>query len=297
MSASASPAVPRPVVLPYQPLPIVLAAVAGGILLDRFRPLSVGVWGAVAAASLALWAGATFVRRRQSATPGRSIWLPLPRTAGLRVFQAAGGSLLLKNALLLAAVAAAAAGWHHCCWYLAANDDLGLYARRRPQPVCVEAVATESPRPLPTASTDVLRPVTPGPSSRLTLDLVALRNGAAWQPLRGRATLLVPGDPPNVVAGDHLRCFAHLWRPKGRRTPGRRMRPPGCGPTASIAGCGPKTPNACRSSSPATAPGWPVCSIGRGPAETGSSKTIWAPTAKKLPRPFCWASASRWNTG
>ena len=223
MSAPASPAVPRPPELHYQPLPIVLSAVAAGILVDRFRPLPAGVWWATAAIALLLWALATLAVRVR----GREHRL------------AAGLAALLTSALLLAAVAAAAATWHHCRWHLVACRDLGLYAHGRPQPVCIEAIAVQSPRTLPAGGMDALRPVAPQPASRLTLDLVALRNGTDWQPLVGRAVLLVPGEPPKIAAGDRLRCFAHLCgarRPtqprdhrRGRRPAGRRHLLPALG--------------------------------------------------------------------
>jgi hypothetical protein len=45
---------PRPC---YQPLVIVLSAVAAGILFDRFWPLALGLWWAVAIGGLAAWLG------------------------------------------------------------------------------------------------------------------------------------------------------------------------------------------------------------------------------------------------
>jgi competence protein ComEC len=266
MSAVPSPAAKRPPEAPYQPLPIVLSAVAGGILVDRFRPLSVGTWCVAAALGVLLWAGATLGRRvkRRRLNLGQA-FTGLGRRLSLRKVAAASSgrdeaanqrqdasatvqafaerkatlcaptavrrlrppprvaallAALVENALLLAAVAAMAAAWHHCRWDLTARDDLGLYAHGRPQPICLEGIALESPRTLPAAGMDALRPVAPELSSRLTLDLVALRNGAAWQSLGGRAVLLVPGDPPPIAAGDRLRCFAHLAAPDGPRNPG-----------------------------------------------------------------------------
>lgn len=92
----------------YQPLVIVLVAVAVGILLDQYRPLPLEIWWAIAIGGFAAWLALAFNRR-------------LP---GL-------GKLLLCNVALLLAVAAIAAGWHHYRWHLCARDDLGCYATRK----------------------------------------------------------------------------------------------------------------------------------------------------------------------
>ncbi len=121
---------------------------------------------------------------------------------------------------VLAAVASTAGAWHHCRWSLLGADDLGRYARHKAQPVCVEAVAVQSPRRLPPVTFDPMQGIPRGDSFRLQVDLVALRNGATWQPASGRATLLVVGQRPEIQAGDRLRCFAQLSAPRGPQNPG-----------------------------------------------------------------------------
>ncbi len=128
--------------------------------------------------------------------------------------------LLLSNLAMLLAVAATAAAWHHCRWYLFASDDLGCYARRKAQPVCVEAIAVRMPRLLPTPPFDPMRMMPPTEGSRLEVDLTAIRDGSQWRRASGRATLLVQGPPPQVRAGDRLRLFAHLSEPLGPQNPG-----------------------------------------------------------------------------
>ena len=99
----------------YQPLVIVLAAAAMGIVADRFRPLPLGAWWVLAVGALVIWTALRLVRREPRAPE-------TPRPPGV-----------LANLVLLLAVAATAAGWHHCRWYLLAADDLGRYARgKRP---------------------------------------------------------------------------------------------------------------------------------------------------------------------
>jgi competence protein ComEC len=175
----------------YQPLVIVLAAAAAGILLDRFGPLRVWAWWMIAAGGLGCWLLAWRSAR---------VWL---------------GSLALCLAM-----AATAGAWHHCRWYLLASDDLGRYGRVKPQPTCVEAIAVRMPRRLPLPAFDPMQMLPPREGCRLDVDAVAVRDGANWRPASGKATLEVRGPPPEVHAGDRFRCFARLSAPAGPRNPG-----------------------------------------------------------------------------
>ena len=196
MSVPAPSPVSRPPPEPrYQPLVIVLAAAVVGILLDRFWPLPLGVWCFIAMAGLAVWL-ALFLRHRT-------------RLAGFAV---------------LMAVVAAAGAWHHCRWHLFASDDLGCYARSQAQPVCVEAVARGAPRAIPPLARNPFQTRPPEDCWRLNVDVVGLRNGATWQSVSGRAALLVQGTPPEIAAGDRLRCFGRLSAPSEPRNPGERDR-------------------------------------------------------------------------
>lgn len=178
----------------YQPLVIVLTAAATGILIDRFWPLPLAAWLTLTLAGLTLWTVAVPILRRES--------------------------LILGNILLLVAVTATAGAWHHCRWSLFTDDDLSRYASREAQPVCVEAVAVESPRSLPPRTPDPMQARQASEGTRLMVDLVSMRNGSTWQPVSGRAALLVIGKPSNVEAGDRVRCFARLSTPDGPRNPG-----------------------------------------------------------------------------
>ncbi len=184
----------------YQPLVIVLAAVAAGILADRFRPLPVGMWWCFAIAGLGTWPA---IRRRR-----RLLW---------------------ENLAVLLAVAATAAAWHHCRWNLFAVNNFGRYARCKAQPVCVEGVAVESPRPVAAPASNPMRPIPQDKVSRLEVELVALRNGDSWQPVSGRAMLTVHDPPPKIAAhnplpeiaaGDRLRVFGRLSAPSPPQNPG-----------------------------------------------------------------------------
>jgi competence protein ComEC len=196
MSAALPSAVPSSPPGPrYHPLVIVLTAVVGGILFDRFGPLPLWAWWIVASGGLALWGGLAWRRR---STP-------------------AGFALLL-------AVAATAGAWHHCRWHLFVDDDLGRYARREAEPACVDVVALAAPRNVPPSAPDPLQVMPLGNAWRFDADVVALRNGAAWQPVSGRATLLVQGPPPEIRAGDRVRCFVRLSKPQSPQNPGQHDR-------------------------------------------------------------------------
>jgi len=193
--------VPSPEPRPrYQPLVIVLVAVVGGVAVDRFWPLSLAAWWAIAVGGLTLWVVPPLICHRPCHDAVR--WL------------------FFGNVALLLSVAATAAAWHHCRWYLFAADDLGRYTRDKGQPVYIEAIAVEAPRAVPTPAPDPMRTRPMGDCSRFAVDLAALRNGSTWQPVSGRTTLLVQGLPPKIAPGDRLRCFGRLDAPPSPRNPG-----------------------------------------------------------------------------
>jgi competence protein ComEC len=161
----------------YQPLMLLLAAAAAGIMADRRCPLSPGVWWAVAVGCLAAW----LVVRRREGLPARAFC----------------------TAALLLAVAATAASWHHCRWHLFAEDELGRFARRQWQPTCVEVVALRAPHRQLSGRFGEEGCVFP-------VRLIALRDGAEWRPASGRAMLQVSGNLPPPMAGDRLRVFARF---------------------------------------------------------------------------------------
>ena len=216
MSAMPAPppaAADRPTTGPrYYPLAIVLVAAAAGILFDRHRPLPLEAWWGLAVAGVAAWGTIRLARQLHHRPRGGTGVSPVPE-------QSFVVSLAANTALLLA-VAAAAGAWHHCRWNLFAADDLGLFARRKAEPTCVEAIAVGRPRELPPRSSDYGGGRPPRDGSRLSVDLVALRDGAEWRPASGRATLLVLGDPPPIEAGDRLRCFARFSAPAVAFNPG-----------------------------------------------------------------------------
>jgi len=181
-----SPTTPR-----YQPLVVVLTAVATGIYLDRRAPAAAELWWIIAAASLCGW----FVFWRR-------------------------GRERLAAVALAVCLATLGGAWHHLRFSLFARDELGLYAREEPHPVCVEAMADSGVERLPAPPDDPLCAIPRGDRSRLEVLLTGLRQGDRWQAASGRARLLVDGHLLGVYAGDRLRVFGQLSAPGGMHNPG-----------------------------------------------------------------------------
>ncbi|MHC4176534.1 MAG: ComEC/Rec2 family competence protein [Planctomycetota bacterium] len=175
----------------YQPLVVVLAAVCSGIVADRFWPTSVLLWWSAAGGALIVWLGLW-----------RRGW---ERTASI---------------VLVLAVAATGASWHHCRWFLFDRHDLGCYARADGQPVCLEAIALESPRIVPAPDPDPMEVIPRGDRARLELALCSVRDGVRWRAVSGRTRLEVDGHLLGVAAGDRLRIFGQLYLPRGTQNPG-----------------------------------------------------------------------------
>lgn len=176
----------------YQPLVIVLAALAAGIAVDRWFAVGLGAWWATGATA---WIG----------------WL-------VRWRRRADGT---AAAALLVAVGACGGAWHHLRWHRFAQDDLGYFARFADQPACVEAMALVGPRRLPAPPRSPLRVFPTTDRTRLELEVVGLRDGAEWRRASGRARLIVDGELGGVCAGDRLRVFAQLSAPRPAQNPGQ----------------------------------------------------------------------------
>lgn len=185
------------------PLPIVLAAVAAGIALDRFYPLPVCFWLSASVFALAAW---------------------------LLVFRSCGSKT--AAVLILLAVACAAGGRHHFRWSLVVENDLAFLVSpqgqpaRIAQPVCLRAVVTGGPRRLPAPPYDPMRIIPSIDRTRLELRVTECRHGSSsggntWRPASGRATLFVDGHVLGIHAGDHVEVFATLRRAAPPRNPGQ----------------------------------------------------------------------------
>ncbi|MGA2257435.1 MAG: ComEC/Rec2 family competence protein, partial [Thermoguttaceae bacterium] len=175
----------------YNPLVITLTAAAAGMVVDRYRPLPFAVWWVIAATCLIGWFMLRHKRRNRAAA-----------------------------VVLLLAGSAMAASWHHYRWNLFGGDDLGLFARTQQQPVCIEAVALQTPRVIPQPEFNPLRSPRSGDEIHFEVELRAIRDGDQWHTASGRAAMIVEGLVPDLAAGDRFHAFAHLLPPEHALNPG-----------------------------------------------------------------------------
>lgn len=182
----------------YSPLVIVLAAVAAGIILDRHSALPIRIWFSAGVISLAAWLAAF-----------RCGW---QKTAGMAV---------------LLAAACIAGGWHHFRWSLYDVNNIGFFVASESQgggdgPVCLRAEVLETPSIISAPPYDPMRIIPRSDRTRLELCVEELRDGDAWRPAGGRATLYVAGHVLGIKTGDRVEVLASLYRPSKPRNPGGR---------------------------------------------------------------------------
>lgn len=175
----------------YYPLVLLLCALAGGICVDRWHPLSAAGWWIVAAVALSAWFGIWILHRERTAS-----WL------------------------LLVSVFATGGTWHHGYWRLYRADDIRRMVSEESRPACVEAIAITSPRWIPAPPADPLRTIPIDQRSELVVWLTAVRDGDRFRPASGWATLDVGGMLETVRAGDYVRIMAHAAQPRGPLNPG-----------------------------------------------------------------------------
>lgn len=175
----------------YQPLLGVLAAVCGGIWLDRqFAPPLFG-WVLVAVMA---WLG----------------WLWAWRHDRLRA----------ASILLWVAAAGWSGAWHHAGWFLFGVDDVAQVARIEPQPICAEAVVTRSPRRVSASPPSAMQPIPYADRTLLEVEFCSLRDGQRWRTASGRVRMTVEGHLLGVHVGDRVRVFGHLAAPTPLNNPG-----------------------------------------------------------------------------
>ncbi|WP_425615851.1 ComEC/Rec2 family competence protein [Anatilimnocola sp. NA78] len=175
----------------YQPCILLLAAVAVGMTIDRYWPLSPTVWYLAASAAAIGWL---------------LLWLrntPAPATC-----------------LLLFAAAATGGAWHHNYWYLVPQDEIGLSVTEEIRPLACEGIAVTSPRWSPAPPLHAMRSVPKGDETELLVRVTSVRHGAKWQPASGYAMLDVDGHLLGVRAGDRIRMLVLSSQPMEPLNPG-----------------------------------------------------------------------------
>jgi competence protein ComEC len=187
-AASSAEAARRPF---YQPCLLILAAVAAGMVLDRYYPLSPRLWYSVAIGVTLLWSIAWWQRRSFVAT-----------------------------CLLLLAALTAGGTWHHDQWRQVRADEAGLSVTEEIRPIACEAVALTSPRWSPAPPLSPLRTIPKGDETELLVEMKRIRDGAHWRPASGYAMLDVDGHLVGVRAGDRVRLLVLASKPMKPLNPG-----------------------------------------------------------------------------
>jgi len=165
----------------YQPLVVLFVAASVGIIADHQASVSLTSWLVLSVSSL-------------------SVWLVLYRRIWWR----------FVTLLLLIAVASTSGAWHHLYWRLYRDDEVGFAARVEPTPLCLEAIATNSPRVRAAPPADPMSTMPSKERSVLTVSAMQVRDGTKWRPASGLLQLTVPNRLSGVQAGDHLRIYGML---------------------------------------------------------------------------------------
>lgn len=181
----------------YQPLVIVLLAAVAGIVLDRHRPIvpAGGAWFAI------WWYLALCLA---------CAWWLVWRKRWDR----------FASWLLVAAAAATGAAWHDARWQLFPRWEIARFARYDMAPSCMLAIARESPERLPASPPTPLRAIPSGERSRLSVEVLAVRDGTRWLSAGGQCEVITEGHLLGVHAGDHVQVFGQLSRSVPPQNPG-----------------------------------------------------------------------------
>ncbi len=175
------------------PLSVLLFAVCGGILLDRWLPLHGGCWWIGGLIALVVWARCTQV---------------LPRT-GLTC--------------LLLAVTTVAASWHHVRWHLFPADHFVRFAPENDQlslPLRIIGVVGSAPRRIPEDDTRS-DPLATGDRAKFLIDVERIGTTSS-RGVSGRATVQVRGHLLGIKVGDRVQIDGRLRAIPGPMNPGQR---------------------------------------------------------------------------
>ncbi|HEX2474948.1 MAG TPA: ComEC/Rec2 family competence protein, partial [Lacipirellulaceae bacterium] len=126
----------------------------------------------------------------------------------------------LAACLILVAVALSAAAWHHLRWSSFDSAEIARFTRYDPDPACIEAIALETPERVAAPFATPLRAIPAGESSRLLVKVSGIRDGTSWRPASGLCQLQVNGHLLGLHAGDRVRIFGQLGRPRPPLNPG-----------------------------------------------------------------------------
>jgi len=177
----------------YHPAVQVLAAVACGMVVDRWHPINAAAWWSAGLAAWAAWLAAWRLRRS-----------------------------CLAAVCLFLCLGAIGAAWHHARWHLVPGDELALRAVEEGTPVCLRAEVCRNPRLFPAEPATPWRGI-PGPDrTQLVVRATAVRDGACWRTATGQVPVFVEGHLGSIEVGDRVELFGRLARPRGPAHAGDR---------------------------------------------------------------------------
>lgn len=176
--------------IPYQPLPMLLAAAVAGILLDRLAGIPQAFWMTFSLLFLFGWSGA-FFRQRQ----------------------------VVASLLVLTLCFSVFGLRHHVYWNRFAENDLGHFARQEGAPAALRGTVSEMPRYFPEPPEDPDRVFEATERTVFTLTATELRDRADWIPVSGRVAVTVEGDRRDLHTGDRIQLFGVLSKPLGPQNP------------------------------------------------------------------------------
>lgn len=178
-----------------QPLIVVFAAATVGILFDRNMAES---------AALVPWICFSLACG--------SVWL---------VAFHFGRSGLIGQVAILAMVAGTFALWHNAYRHLFRANHIARFAETGARPICLEALALESPIRLPAPPYNPMRIIPTGDRSRLAIEARSICDGQEWTPTSGLMTLIIDGHLLGVRSGDRLRVHGMISRTAQPQNPGQ----------------------------------------------------------------------------
>ncbi len=179
-----------PSAIPYQPLPLFLAAAVPGILLDRWVGFPGTFWGFLCLIVLLAWL-VVFFRKRQ----------------------------IIASLLLLALCFSVFGLRHHVYWNRFAENDIGRFAKQEGGPAAIRGTLIEMPRFYPLPPPDPSRVFETTERTVFTLHATALRDRADWIPVTGRVAVTVEGDRRELRIGDEIQLFGVLSKLLGPQNP------------------------------------------------------------------------------
>ncbi len=175
----------------YQPLLLMVSAMAVGILIDRFSHLSPALILICFVAAIVVW-GICFKCNK------------------LRI---SGVALLIATTIL-------AAGWHHYWWNYYGVNDIGFFAQSEPQPACIEGTICREPDLSSAPISSVFDPIPRRETTRLILRASRICQARRWIEVSGQVDCLVIGHVSGLTSGTQVRIYGRLSEFKTPTNPG-----------------------------------------------------------------------------